>query len=325
MSQSAHLYFHSPCFDGIVSAVLAWDFLETSQRWTSVKLHTVNYDQRTAWLSTRLPKHCAVVDFLYHPDVEFWADHHLTSFLTADLRKHFSERKKDLLLYDKKSDSCASLLWNRLCTSFGDRRIRYREMTKWADKIDAARYESVEEAILGDAPALRIRTSLAVKNGTEFSESLVRELRHNTMDQVAQLPEVTKRHSFARSSIKNGLERFEKASNIEDRGIVVFDVDSSGVIISRYSPFYFFREARYSAGIMRSELGATITAMRNPWRQFPSIPLGSVFERFGGGGHQRVGSVFLVGERAKDASQVLSQVLCEIRRQEIAQVGGAGP
>jgi hypothetical protein len=73
------LYFHSPCFDGIASAVLAWDFLEERSGWRTPALHPVNYDVRQTWLEKLLDRPAAVVDFLYHPDVEFWADHHLTS------------------------------------------------------------------------------------------------------------------------------------------------------------------------------------------------------------------------------------------------------
>src|SRR5579872_7540227 len=78
------------------------------------------YHQQKEWPDTRLPRHSAVVDFLYHPQAEFWADHHETSFLTDQLRADFEARKdksrskdesrfKDASrFYDKQSGSCAS-------------------------------------------------------------------------------------------------------------------------------------------------------------------------------------------------------------------------
>ena len=74
--------------------------------------------------------------------------------------------------------------------------------------------------------------------------------------------------------MKEGLDRFKTAARIDGDSIVVFDVDTEGSFVSRYAPFYFFREARYSAGIMRWPGGAKITAMRNPWREFESLPIG---------------------------------------------------
>lgn len=319
MRTPAHLYFHSPCFDGITSAVLAWDFLEINQDWTLEELHCVNYDLRANWLSTELQTPCAAVDFLYHPQAQFWADHHLTTFLTEEAESDYERRKSSWLIYDSRSGSCASLLWSHLLESFNYRNPRYEEMVEWAEKIDSARYTSVNEAIFGDAPALRINSSLALKNGKIYSETLVKALRYETLEQVSQLPEVRMRFEQSRAMIEAGMDRFAKGSKVED-GIVVFDVDSSGVIVNRYAPYFFFPDARYSAGIVRSARGATITAMRNPWREFPSVFLGRIFEKFGGGGHQRVGALLLTGDRVKEADFILEHILKEIRKENAIQV-----
>lgn len=148
------LYFHSPCFDGIVSAVLAWDFLAVRDGWTDPTLRPVNYDRRETWLSEGLEQPAAVVDFLYHPDCEFWADHHPTTFLTDTARDDFEKRKNARLTYDCVAASCATLLWERLYKEFGHRDVRYIELVRWADKIDSARYDSVEEAMMSGTPAL---------------------------------------------------------------------------------------------------------------------------------------------------------------------------
>jgi hypothetical protein len=96
----------------------------------------------------------------------------------------------------------------------------------------------------------------------------------------------------------------------------VFDVDSSDVLINRYAPYLFFPKARYSLGMVRTTDGIKITAMRNPWLQFPSVYLGKIFERFGGGGHRRVGSLLLKGSDATDPERVMKRLLHEIRKTE---------
>jgi hypothetical protein len=35
-ADAATLFFHYPCFDGLISAVIAWDYLETHQAWQVV-------------------------------------------------------------------------------------------------------------------------------------------------------------------------------------------------------------------------------------------------------------------------------------------------
>lgn len=319
MPRSACLYFHSPCFDGIVSCVIAWDFLESTQGWKLKQFRPVNYDRRKNWLSSRLHTPSAVVDFLYHPQAQFWADHHLTTFVSEEARRHFERRKAPWLFYSDRAGSCALLLWNRLADSFGFRNSRYEKMVEWADRIDSAQYASVGEAILGEEPALQIRASLSLQNDYDYCERLVRELRHRTLEEVAQLPEVKARSEQVRLMIEAGLERFRKGARLEGE-IVVFDVDGADVIVSRYAPYYFFPRARYSLGIVRSADGAKITAMRNPWRDYPSVFLGRIFERFGGGGHRRVGALLLPGDRAVEAGQILERLLDEIRKEETVAV-----
>src|ERR1700740_1709547 len=80
--KKATLYFHYPCFDGLVSGVLAWEFLEANE-WNITQLIPVDYGIRKRWLARKLKKPCAVVDFLYHPRSDFWADHHKTTMLTS--------------------------------------------------------------------------------------------------------------------------------------------------------------------------------------------------------------------------------------------------
>lgn len=322
----AHLYFHSPCFDGIAAAVIAADFLEVRERWRIRSFRAVDYDSKAAWLSTPLPECSAVVDYIYHTGATFWADHHGTTFLTAAAKADFERRLPHLrtLFYRSEYSSCAKLLWEELSTSFDYRNPGYAGLVEWADKIDAARYSSVEEAILGDAPALRIRASLGDGHDPAFFERIIKALRTKTLEEVARSAEVGGAARRVRERIRAGLRQFEKSAWLEDGGIVVFDVDGTGRVISRYAPYYVYPSARYSVGIVRSESGAKITAMRNPWRDFQSVRLGRIFEKFGGGGHERVGAVLLADGRAPDARQVLSRIVDEIRVEDaVNEVSGS--
>ena len=316
MTQVAQLYFHSPCFDGIVSGVLAWDFLETQQNWSIEEFHAVNYQSKSEWLSTKLGPNAAVLDFLYHPDARFWADHHSTTFLTDGAKRDFENRRSRWLMYDKRSGSCALLLWKHFLTSFGYRNQRYQNLVEWADRIDSARYVSVEQAIFGMEPALQINLSLAGEDGSEYCINLLELLKYKTLEYVAALPEVRERSGHAESLIREGMRRFVKDSRLEPDGIVVYVVDSTNVIISRYAPYYVFPNARYSVGLVVSPDGASIRAMRNPWLEFPSLPLGEIFSRFGGGGHQRVGALIFPSERVTEARPILDRILSEMRREE---------
>lgn len=274
----------------------------------------VNYDVRTTWLETRLTD-AAVVDFLFHPDADFWVDHHATSFLNEADRLRASEDRRDRLrLYDAESSSCALLLWEHLRAYVSDP-TRYASMVSWADKIDAARYVDVQEAVLGSDPAIVINLSLVLGDDHQYCELLLRGLRHGTLDQVAAMPEVRQRAQAVTRLTKLGLRIVKEAIHLEAAGIAVFDVtEHEGVIVNRYAPYLFYPEARYSVGIVRSTKGAKITAMRNPWREFESVELGNIFAGFGGGGHRRVASLLV--PPARDPRRLLRSIVDEICAQD---------
>ncbi|HVR40929.1 MAG TPA: hypothetical protein VMU84_17690, partial [Thermoanaerobaculia bacterium] len=294
--------------DGIASAVLAIDFLRNVEGWSGIDAEHVNYDVRASWLTTRFHEPTAIVDFLYHPDAVFWADHHRTTFLNSSVERHFRERESDSIIYDAKAGSCAGLLWRRL--SYRD--PRRAELVEWAEKIDAARYESVEEALSFAHPALRISVSLA-RATDGYSERLVALLSEHSVSEVAGEPEVRQRFLEVEHSMREGLDRVRAAARLRD-DIIVFDVDAGEVIVPRYSPWLMFPDARYSVGLVRRDDGAKITAMRNPWLEFESVPLGDIFTRYGGGGHQRVASANITD--AASARTTLEQITTDITNAE---------
>jgi hypothetical protein len=291
MNRPTKVLFHSPCFDGIASAVLTADFLQQHEGWTGIDFMHVNYDVRSTWLDTHLDGHTAVVDFLYHPDAAFWADHHGSTFLNEAVRHEYDARSHDCFIYDRSADSCAGLLWRHFQEQAGYRNEVFADLVRWAEKVDAARYQSVDEALSFTSPALKVSASLALSSDG-YSEFLVRMLITHSLEEVSAMPEVHARFEEFERLTGEGLARMRTAAQLRDE-IVVFDVDARGAMVPRYSPYRFFPQARYSVGVSRFSQGAKVTAMRNPWIEFDSIPLGDIFTRYGGGGHQRVASAYV--------------------------------
>jgi hypothetical protein len=310
MPEDLTLYLHFPCFDGVISAVLAAEYLERKRGWKTGEIVPVNYSDRGAWAARRLARPAAVVDFLYHPEADFWADHHQTSFLTPELEARFRREDSSNRLYDAGASSCAEVIWRKSSRTL--REARFREMVAWARRIDGARYSSVEEAVFGDAPALRISFSFLRDSSAEYCRFLVESLRAKTLAKVAASPRVKECYRNVRKAIQSGQQLFRKAARMEKDGIVVFHVEDTGdALVSRYAPYLVYPQARYSVGIAESGSGAKITAMRNPWRRFKSVQLGQIFSHYGGGGHQRVASVLL--KDTQDAKATLGGILSDLR------------
>lgn len=301
-----HLYFHSPCFDGIVSAAIASDYLEQIKGFPQTQLHAVNYDLRDEWLGTNLIRPAAIVDFLYHPGADFWADHHPTAFLNDDTRRDYERARGPDIFYDRSASSCAVLIWKYWGRTLPRPAPHYEDLVEWADRIDSARYESVDETDALEAPALQISLAMSMYRGDAFSQHLVWLFRTHSLAEVAARPEVQTAFIRGRELRRHGQERLVENIGLTDKGIAVFDVKADDVLVNRYGPFIAYPDARYSAGIVRARDEAKIITMRNPWLEFPSAPLGEFCVKLGGGGHQRVGSVLV---KNRDASELLSRLL----------------
>ncbi len=313
------LYLHFPCFDGVISAVLASEFLE-DQGSKVTQIFPVGYDQRNSWLGNPLRQPCAVVDFLYHPKAMFWADHHLSTFLTQAAEEDFRLRSSARsLFYDSTVGSCARVIWEHLREHLERKRPDFQEMVFWADRIDSAAYSDVQEAILGNSPAQQISFSLMRHSNEEYCRFLLRSLRKSSLEVTAAKSAVRNRYREVRSLIEAGLKRFADHARLEDGEVVVSDVESRpDDIVSRYASFLLYPSARYSIAVQRLGDNLKITAMRNPWKSFESIPLGTVFEQFGGGGHQRVGAVLLAKDQAVDVPTIVHSLLAAMREQDLA-------
>ena len=312
MGAAGTVYFHSRCFDGVVSSVIAADFLEKHAGWSAFDFRAVDYSLGKRWTSERLPEHSAVVDFLFHPGAEFWADHHPTTFLHG--APEGESHAKPWRYFDGTAPSCARLLLDALPAAF-QRTARHEELASWADRTDAARYSSVEEALFSSEPAMLVHAALGVRAGHELAPTLIHSLREQALAQVACRPEVQALAREARERLDGAVAQIRSALQRLPGEVALIDVsdlpDAPG---ARYAPYVVWPSARYSVMVARSERGAKITAMRNPWRDFKSVHLGHLMADFGGGGHERVGALELPPEHVGRVEGVVQTILTALGR-----------
>ena len=165
-SQPLCIYYHRD-FDGMVSAAVLAKILEEREE-EPATYRSVNYDQRRNWERFAEDERFAIVDFHFHPRAEYWFDHHATTFLTPELREQYTPSER--WLWDQASPSCPPLILRHAEEHWGyETPERFREMAKWSDIVDAALFESVDQALFGDQPALRITRSMTcAPHGSRF-------------------------------------------------------------------------------------------------------------------------------------------------------------
>ena len=309
---SAHqltVHYHRD-FDGMVSAavlakILAVRFGETPA-WRSV-----NYDQRHDWEQFQRGRRFAIVDFHFHPRAEYWFDHHPTTFLTPALREQYAP--SDRWQWDEASPSCPPLILRHAQHHWGfEPPERFVEMSRWSDVIDAALFESVDQALFGDDPALRISRALAASPDPDWTDTLVGAMTEGSLSEVAARDDVERAWQRAVRNRDKALRQFAPTVESTDEHVVLYDASSNRIRRERFAAFFHHTDAHFCVGVIPTRAGFHVTAGQNPWNPPPrTAHIGQVMEAYGGGGHRAVG-----GANAKsleDARRIAREVAAILR------------
>ncbi len=319
MSQPLTIHYHRD-FDGMVSAAVLARVLSERER-GDICWKSVNYDQREDWHNFEAGARFGIVDFHFHPRAEYWFDHHPTTFLSEELRARYLEAHdtpNDRWAWDENSPSCPPLILKHAIRHWGYKpEARFLEMARWSDVIDAARFESVDQAIFGDEPALRIMRALTVAPTIDWVDELVGAMVQADLAGVANRADVEKAHQRASRNRDRALEQFPPTVAWKKDKVLLYDASSSQIRRERFAPFYHHPDIHYSVGVIPTRSGFHVTAGENPWNSPHSVGLagahiGNLMERYGGGGHRSVG-----GANPHDlpaARKVAAEIAEELRR-----------
>jgi len=303
------IYYHRD-FDGMVSAaVLASVLIDLFGE--RIQWAAVNYDQRRNWETFGSGSRFAIVDFHFHPRAEYWFDHHPTTFLTPEFRAQYAPSER--WQWDETSPSCPPIIlenarkyWNYPASD------RFKDMAHWSNIIDAARFDSVEQAIFGEEPALRIMRALTVAPSPEWIDSLVDMMTTTTLDAIAAHETVEPAYQRASNNRDRALEQFPSTVTWRRGPVLLFDASSSRVRRERFAPFYHHPDILYAVGVIPTRSGFHVTAGENPWNKPKNgVHVGELMEAYGGGGHRAVGGANpLELEETRRVANEVAETIC---------------
>ncbi|MHC4380418.1 MAG: hypothetical protein ACYSU1_04945 [Planctomycetota bacterium] len=282
------IYYHRD-FDGMASAAILADALETSRGEQNVRWAGVNFDRTLNWEDFAMGQDFAVVDFHFHPRARYWFDHHPTTFLRegdADLYTPDENR-----CFDPEAPSCPPIILRHAQEKWGyEPPAHFAELSKWSDIIDAARFGSADQALFGTEPAIRVSRALTCAPDLSFHDKVVGLMRDRALIQVANDNTVNKCYERSCRNRDNALENFGANIQLRSASALFADLRSRKIRRERFAPFYLNPEIHYAVTLLPTRAGVHITVANNPWNRPKSdFHLGNLMKEYGGGGHQGVG------------------------------------
>ncbi|WP_242372001.1 DHH family phosphoesterase [Anaeromyxobacter sp. SG26] len=316
--------YHGNCFDGCASAALFSRFFEERE---GTRLSTVRHVPLQHGAGDPFPPGAfdgdvnACVDFRFSPspDLHWWFDHHASAFPTPHDRALFERDVSGQKFWDPAAPSCTGFMARTLAERFDWRAEDLAELVRWADVIDAARFDSPATAVRLEAPALRIMTLLEATKDPAVPARLIEALQHRPLAEIAAEPWVAQPLEPILARHGDAIEVYRRLARVE-QGVVMIDLTRTPIeSANKFIAYELFPEARYTVVVSRDPKRAKVSVGSNPWARPPRAhDISKLCERYGGGGHPVVGAVSLAPDRVEDARRIAGEIAAALRTEPTA-------
>jgi hypothetical protein len=315
------ILYHDHCFDGAASAAFFSRFYgDTFDSHPEFEFTGLAHKASQLFEESYFDGDVnAIVDFKYSPDprLTWWFDHHQSAFLTPEDAEHFKLDRSGKKLYDPSFRSCTMFIATVSREKFGYAGADLADLVKWADIIDGAQYASSEEAVELRAPAMKLTLVIEGARGSEIIHKIIRWMRYESLEAIVNKPEVQEIYVplYERHIQSIDIIRQQAASR---RGVIFFDL--IGLQIEGYNkfiPYYLFPESTYTVSVSTSSFRTKVSVGSNPWApREPWHNLATICERYGGGGHARVGAISFEIGAIQQAREVAAEIRAELESEE---------
>jgi hypothetical protein len=313
------VFFHDKCFDGAASAAVFARFYRERIR-ANVEFQFSGLLHRAGALFDESQfdgDENAIVDFKYSssPKITWWFDHHQSAFLTPDDAEDYERSQSNKKFYDPDFRSCTKFLATIAEQRFGFNPQPVAQLIEWADIIDGALYPDAKTAVEMAQPAMRLTMVIEAAPDADFVPRLIGLLQNRPLEEIVAVPWIAERIPPLLEHHRQSLELLRRRSECVD-GTVFFDITDQHLEgHNKFIPYYLHPHCTYSVGLSKSSFRTKVAVGSNPWTpEPPTVNLAKVCERYGGGGHARVGAISFAPDQEERARQAAAEIVAELRR-----------
>ena len=258
----------------------------------------------------------SIVDFKYspNPNLTWWFDHHQSAFLSPEDAEHFRQDTSGRKLFDPNFRSCTLFIATVARQKFGFDAPDLEDLVKWADIIDGAQYADAEEAVALRDPAPQLTMVIEAAKGSEIVQKIIGYMRREPLSQIIAEPEIQALYAPLYERHRTSIGIIDKTATCE-KGVVFFDLldyDLEGY--NKFIPYYLHPESTYTVSVSKSSFRTKVSVGSNPWVKEPlKHNLATICERYGGGGHPKVGAISFPIGAIDEARRVAEEIRIELQ------------
>jgi len=312
------VFYHDRCFDGASSAALFSRFYRERIS-EDVEFEFSGLLHRAGALFNEADftgDQNAIVDFKYSPSpkITWWFDHHESAFLSPADAAHFEQEQSNRKFYDPSFKSCTSFISMIATEHFGFNPSPVADLVKWADIIDGALYPDAKTAVEMKEPAMQLTMVIESTQDAGFVPQVIPLLATKPLAEVIQAPFIAPLLPPLLDRHKKSIALLRERTELKD-GTLFFDVtDRELEGYNKFVPYFLHPESIYSVGLSKSSFRMKVSVGSNPWAPSPpTVNLAKICERYGGGGHARVGAVSFDVNQQAEARTAAKEIVEELR------------
>lgn len=309
--------YHDHCFDGAASAAFVTRFLGCKFYPDAVFDYTGLAHRADQLFEDSLfdGDVNVIVDFKYatHPNVTWWFDHHQSAFLSPEDAEHFRHDTSGRKFLDPSYRSCTKFISTLVKERYGFEAPDLENLITWADIVDGALYENAEAAVEMRAPAMKLTLVIEGSKGPKLVQKIIRLMQRQNLAEIAADPEILDEYNRLHQTHLRNIDLIGKTGSC-DRGVIYFDLVDYGIEgYNKFIPYYLFPDSAYTVSVSTSSFRTKVSVGSNPWVNEPlRHNLATICERYGGGGHPKVGAIsFPIGavlEARKAAAEIREEL-----------------
>jgi hypothetical protein len=310
--------YHDHCFDGAASAAFFSRFIEGAIHPGARFEYTGMAHRASQQFDPALfsGDENAIVDFKYssNPRLTWWFDHHQSAFLNAADAEHFRGDTSGRKLYDPSYKSCTAFIRDVACQRFGFHAPDLEDLVEWSLVIDGAQYPDAKTAVELGAPAMKLTLVIEAAKDSDIVHKVIGWMQRRKLADIVEEAEVQALYAPLYRKHLDSMGLIGKLA-MEDRGVVFFDLAGHDVEgYNKFIPYYLFLESTYTVSVMPSSSRTKISVGSNPWATSePKHNLATICERYGGGGHARVGAISFEPGALEKARSVAADIVEELK------------
>ncbi len=309
--------YHDHCFDGAASAAFFSRFLKETRHPDATYAYTgMAHTADQLFAESMFDGDVnAIVDFKYSPNpkLTWWFDHHQSAFLTSEDAEQFHGGNNPLHFFDPGYRSCTKFIRDIAREKFGYEAPDLDNLVKWADIIDGAQYATPTEAVELKAAATKLVLVIEASKGSETVQNIIAAMQTATLDEIIAKPEIAAAFDPLYQRHLRSIDVIAKQARTEG-GVIFFDLvghDLEGY--NKFVPYYLFPSDTYTVSVSESTFRTKVSVGSSPWAKEINHNLASICERYGGGGHPRVGAISFPVGAVTEARKAAAEIAAELK------------